>query len=103
MPHDEVTPWNRPLAQPGATQGYGAANVEAINEQFRVINQNFQGIDKLFVELRYNVRKAIDEDVSKLRDAIRKEFDVDKIREAVSENFRSRDCIDSRRDIQDHQ
>src|SRR6267143_542084 len=81
MPHDEVTPWNRPLAQPGATQGYGAANVEAINEQFRVINQNFQGIDKLFVELRYNVRKAINDDVDKLRDAINK--NVDKLRADV--------------------
>jgi len=25
MPHDEVTPYNRPLAQPGATKGYASS------------------------------------------------------------------------------
>jgi hypothetical protein len=81
MPHDEVTPYNRPLAQPGSTQGYGAANVEAINEQFRITNQNFRDIEKTFETLRYNMRAAIGEDVDKLRDVINK--NVDKLRADV--------------------
>jgi hypothetical protein len=98
MPHDEVTPWNRPLAQPGATQGYSAANVEAINHQFRVVSQNFQSIEKIFETLRYNMRAAINEDVDKLRDEIRKELNIGIINEsfktinkaikAINENFK---------------
>src|SRR6266851_7309025 len=78
----EDSPFSRPLVLAGAAQApsVSAANVAAINEQFRVINQNFQGIDKLFDELRYNLRAAIDEDVGKLRVEILKDFDVKKIR-----------------------
>jgi vacuolar-type H+-ATPase catalytic subunit A/Vma1 len=83
----EDSPYSRPLVLPGAAQGpaVSAANVSAINEQFRIINQNFQGIDKLFDELRYNVRAAINEDVGKLRDEITRKFDVEKIRDDIRE------------------
>src|SRR5712664_3686379 len=85
----EDSPFSRPLVLPGAAQGpaVSAANVEAINKQFNVINQNFQGIDKLFDELRYNVRAAINEDVGKLRDEIHKDFDVKKIRDEIQKEF----------------
>ena len=76
------SPFSRPLVPAGAPQrpAYDAANVAAINEQFGIINQNFQGIDKSFEELGYNVRAAINEDVGKLRDEIYKQLDNKKIR-----------------------
>jgi hypothetical protein len=78
----EDSPFSRPLVLAGAPQrpAFDAANVDVINEQFAIINQNFQGIDKIFDELRYNVRAAINEDVEKLRDEIYKELDNKKIR-----------------------
>jgi phosphoglycerate-specific signal transduction histidine kinase len=85
----EDSPFSRPLVLPGAAQGpaVSAANVAIINEQFNVINQNFKGIDKIFEELRYNVRAVINEDVGKLRDEIRQDFDVKKIREGIRKEF----------------
>ena len=83
------SPYSRPVVLQGADEGpaFRAANVEAINRQFAVINENFQGIDRLFEELRYNVRAAINADVNKLRDEIKKEFDIKKMCDQINKEF----------------
>jgi len=87
----EDSPYSRPLVLQGAAQrpAFDAENVDAINKQFSIINQNFQGIDETLETLRYNVRAAINEDVDKLRDEIHKELDVKKIRKEFAAEIAS--------------
>jgi len=72
---ERATPYNRPLALPGAANpGMSAANVEIINQQFKLISENFAGLDKTLTALGVNVRKAIDEDIGKLKNELRREL-----------------------------